>query len=80
MRLIKVAEDAADTTSSSRIIRSRDIAETVRSELVRLRTDHTTTLNWLSTAAAKLEEAAMNGQGQLILPPPGEVMINSNLR
>jgi hypothetical protein len=52
----------------------------VRSELVRLRTDHTTTLNWLSTAAAKLEEAAMNGQGQLILPPPGEVMINSNLR
>lgn len=80
MRLIKVAQDEADTTSSSKVNRSCDIAETVRSELVRLRTDHTTTLNWLSTAAVKLEEAAMKGQGQLILPPPGEVMINSNLR
>ncbi len=57
-----------------------DIARAIRRELTRLRDDPATTLEWLSVAAYRLEQAAIAGQAQILIPAEDEVMINSNLR
>ena len=56
------------------------IAKAIRDELTRLKDDPTTTLEWLSVAAYRLEQAAQQGKSQMLVPGEDEVLINSNLR
>jgi hypothetical protein len=58
----------------------REIAGRIRRLLNEIREDPEETLRWLSVPAYRLEQAAVNMQGQMLVPPEDEVMVNSNLR
>ncbi|KAL1413217.1 hypothetical protein Q8F55_000970 [Vanrija albida] len=77
MRKFALPAKAADASSTKR---TAAIARVVRGALNELRNDADLTLKWLSNAADHLEEAAKTGQAQLLVPPPGVAMVNSNLR
>ncbi|WVQ73509.1 hypothetical protein IAR50_003081 [Cryptococcus sp. DSM 104548] len=56
------------------------VAKAIREGVVQLRDSTEETLRWISTAAYELRKAAIEEKGQIVLPGPGEVSINSNLR
>jgi len=60
--------------------RRRALAKAIRAGIKEIRDDPQLTLDWLRTAAARLEEAAGKGQAGLSMPERGEVTVNSNLR
>jgi hypothetical protein len=69
-----------DTVGSRTEIDAAEIAHVIRSALDKKRHDPEATINWLSSIAYRLEEAAEKGRCQVVLPDKGEALVNSNLR
>lgn len=57
-----------------------DIAREIRTTLNSVKSDPESTADWLSVCAYQLEESLSTGQGQCLVPPEDECMVNSNLR
>jgi hypothetical protein len=71
---------AVPATASGTEADTAAIALAIRSEINKLRQDPQHTIDWLTSRAFRLEEAAEQGRGQLVLPGDGEALVNSNLR
>ncbi|ODO00074.1 hypothetical protein I350_06699 [Cryptococcus amylolentus CBS 6273] len=56
------------------------VAKAIREGVVKLRDSSDETLRWIATAAYELRKAAIEEKGQIVLPRPGEVSVNSNMR
>jgi hypothetical protein len=80
MYAIRMPEPVAGPVSPAEPPTPFAVASAIRAALKGLRTDERSGLEWLACIAFSLEQAAISGQGQLVLPADGEVLINSNLR
>lgn len=61
-------------------LRTRDVARAIRGGMTSLRNNPEEMLGWLSNAAHEIGTAAREGKGHCLVPKPGGVVINSNMR
>lgn len=61
-------------------LRVRDVARAIRGGMNSLRNNPEEMLCWLSNAAHEVGTAAREGKGHCLVPKPGGVVVNSNMR
>ncbi|RSH82707.1 uncharacterized protein EHS24_007701 [Apiotrichum porosum] len=74
------ASSALGTNTPNSNRRALTVARTVRAGMNQLRNDPELMLQWLSNAAHQIGTAAHEGKSFCLVPPPGGVVVNSNLR
>jgi hypothetical protein len=77
MRKIPLPPRSGTATPGGRV---STIARTIRSEMNHLRSDPDHMLQFLSNAAHEVALAARTGTTPCLVPKPGGVLVNSNLR
>lgn len=77
MREIPIPPPQSDQKAS---LRARDVARVIRGGMNELRNDRDVMLKWLGNAAYEIGRAAHEGKGMCLVPKPGGVVINSNMR